>query len=230
MIASVTPPRLSEKIIHWALTQDGMLLRHIPETKRLFNHYKKAVCQNGLALQYIKTKDIRICILAIQQNPMALEFVDKSIPEYNRICLTAVYKNGYALQFIDAADISEDLCKAAIQSGFVTSELVLSNPANYFVCLQMWGRLLEFIPKHQQTEELCLAAIHQNGDALEYVNEDLKTPHMCLEAIRSNQERGEALDFVPKKYLTPEFCEAAGIKKIVPFDSFDLIQTIKDTW
>ncbi len=54
------------------------------------------------------------------------------------------------------------------------------------------GLALRSIPAHEQTPELCLAAVRQNGLALEYVGH--KSEAVCVVALRQN---GLALKFVP---------------------------------
>jgi Domain of unknown function (DUF4116) len=49
-------------------------------------------------------------------------------------------------------------------------------------------------------------AIHHNGDALEFVPKDYRTPELCLLAVRQN---GQALAYVPSEYRTPELCRIA---------------------
>ena len=53
-----------------------------------------------------------------------------------------------------------------------------------------------------QTSEICLAAVKQDGTALQYVKE--QTPEICLEAVKQN---GFALKYVKKQ--TAEICLAA---------------------
>ena len=80
-----------------------------------------AVKQNGMALQFVKNQTEQICLLAVKQNGMALQFVKN---QTNEICLLAVKQNGMALQFVK-----------------------------------------------NQTNEICLSAIQQNGMALQFVND-----------------------------------------------------------
>jgi len=56
-----------------------------------------AVKQNGMALQFVKNQTNEICLLAVKQNGMALQFVKN---QTNEICLSAVQQNGMALQFV----------------------------------------------------------------------------------------------------------------------------------
>ena len=57
-----------------------------------------AVKQNGMALQFVKNQTNEICLSAVQQNGMALQFVKN---QTNEICLSAVQQNGMALQFVN---------------------------------------------------------------------------------------------------------------------------------
>jgi len=66
------------------------------------------------------------------------------------------------------------------------------------------GWLLRYV--HVKTPELCLAAVQQDGLALEYVPEELMTPELCLAAVREN---GNVLEYVPEELKTPEICLAA---------------------
>jgi hypothetical protein len=57
----------------------------------------EAVKNNGMALQFVKNQTQEICLLAVKENGMALQFVKKQTHE---ICLLAVKQNGMSLQFI----------------------------------------------------------------------------------------------------------------------------------
>ena len=52
----------------------------------------------------------------------------------------------------------------------------------------------------EQTQEICLAAVKQNGYALQYVKE--QTPDICLAAVKQD---GYALQFVKDKFHTQIF-------------------------
>ena len=74
--------------------------------------------------------------------------------------------------------------------------------ALYIEKLKENGMFLKQIPIHEQTEDICLAAVKENGWALEYVHH--QTPEICLEAVKEN---GWALKFV--KEQTEEICLTA---------------------
>lgn len=69
-----------------------------------------------------------------------------------------------------------------------------------------YGMMLQYIAERLKTEEVCLAAVKQNGMALKFVRE--QTPKICKAAVRKS---GWALPYV--KEQTPEICLAAVKKR-----------------
>jgi len=63
------------------------------------------------------------------------------------------------------------------------------------------GRALEYV--EHQTEEICILAVQQDGYALEFVNEEFLTEKICMIAIQQN---GMALWHVKEQYQTDELC------------------------
>jgi hypothetical protein len=61
------------------------------------------------------------------------------------------------------------------------------------------NKSLKFLKKEEQTEEICLEAVKQDGKALQYVKK--QTEEICLEAVKQN---GRALQYVKKQ--TEEIC------------------------
>jgi hypothetical protein len=61
-----------------------------------------------------------------------------------------------------------------------------------------------FLEHVKQTNDICLAAVEQNGKALQYVLDDIVTDKIYLAAVKQN---GNALEYVAKQ--TPEICLAA---------------------
>jgi len=68
------------------------------------------------------------------------------------------------------------------------------------------GFAMQHLPDELKTEELCLAAVQQNGKTLEFVPGALKTEALCLIAV---QQDGVAIQFVPSELITEELCIAA---------------------
>jgi len=57
-----------------------------------------------------------------------------------------------------------------------------------------------------QTLELALLAVKDDGYSLKYIKDEFKTPEVCLIAVRND---GIALQFIPEDLRTPEICLAA---------------------
>ena len=58
----------------------------------------------------------------------------------------------------------------------------------------------------EQTQELALLAVRDDGYALKYVKDEFKTAEVCLIAVQND---GIALQFVPHALKTSEICLAA---------------------
>ena len=59
---------------------------------------KSTVQQNGVALQYVKEQTEEICKLTVQQIGMAIQYVKEQTEE--EICILEVDQNGLALNFV----------------------------------------------------------------------------------------------------------------------------------
>ena len=68
------------------------------------------------------------------------------------------------------------------------------------------GHVLWWVPEKYRTEDLCKAAVQTYGPALEWVPQEYLTEELCKAAV---QQDGKALEWVPDKYLTQELCKAA---------------------
>lgn len=57
-----------------------------------------------------------------------------------------------------------------------------------------------------QTQELAMLAVKDDGYALKYIKDEFRTADVCLIAVQND---GIALQFVPESLKTPEICLAA---------------------
>jgi hypothetical protein len=87
--------------------------------------------------------------------------------------------------------------KLQIKNPIMKLKLVEQTPELCLEAVKQDGMALQSVKK--QTPKLCLEAIKKNGRALRFVKE--QTPELCLAAIKKN---GRALRFV--KEQTPELC------------------------
>ena len=63
------------------------------------------------------------------------------------------------------------------------------------------------LPPEEQTSELCMAAVKQNGQALEYVKK--QTPEICMAAVKQGERaleyvKNDALKKILKKFIMNE--------------------------
>lgn len=144
-----------------AVSQDGLLLKDIDGLQYYQDDMAIIICltavkQNGLALKYCTIKNTDICMAAIQNNPMALEFIDNQTIEH---CMVAVSLNGLALKYC-----------------------TIKNTALYEIAINNNPMALEFVD--DQTNELCMLAVKQNPMTLKFVKN--KTSKICLVACTIN--------------------------------------------
>lgn len=144
--------------------ENGLALRHIPESQVTEKIALAAVKENGLALQYVKHQSRRIILAAVKENPYAFKFVRK---QSSTISLAAVKRHGGLLYYIKKP--SSKICLAAVEQD---------------------GMALQFIANSRETlanidrEEIYLAAVRQNGLALRFILEQSKD--VIREALRQN--------------------------------------------
>ena len=105
----------------------------------------EAVKQNGLALEYVREQTQEICMEAVKKEGFALYYVKKQIPE---ICMQAVKQNGNALGYVE--EQTPEICMEAVKQN---------------------GNALEWVK--EQTREICMEAVKQNLSALDYVNKQI---------------------------------------------------------
>lgn len=99
-------------------------------------------------LKYVpeKLRSHYLCVAAVKEDGLALEFVPKAIFAYiidmykheasktSELCFTAVNQDGFALQFVPDELKSPDICLAAVRKE---------------------GDALEYVPEALLTHELC---------------------------------------------------------------------------
>ena len=129
--------------------------------------------RSGTLLEYIKNQTPELCVLALEQNALALLYVKEEFLT-EEICVLAVKKYGRMLQLIKQEFQTENICNAAVQQN---------------------GHALEFVKDELQTDELCMLAVKQNGWALQYAKN--QTADLCIAAV---QQISEAIMYVDCQY------------------------------
>jgi hypothetical protein len=151
------------------------------------------VKQNYKVLQYINDKTDELCTLAIQQNIAALECIDSKTPELLEF---AFQQNPAAIQYFDVQPL--DKCLIAVQKN---------------------GYYIRLIKLENQTPEICIAAVTQNGNAIGYIKH-LQTPEMCMIAIKNSQNKLYSIESIqhPTMEHFVEFCYRGGSRESVPIE------------
>lgn len=205
---------------------DRKLMSHFDQTEEFC---KKALSQNGLALEFVQSPTGEMIDMAIKKNPTALKIVSRQSKE---LCIKAVAKNGLALQFVDFSaqmDWSDseinELCMLAIATDPLAIKFApVQTEELCWEAVRRYGLALQNV--NEQTHEICLQAVRSHADAINFVNE--QTPDICLEAVRRSgmsiryvrkpspeidmaavQRDGVAIKFIPSARQTLAIQEAA---------------------
>ena len=107
------------------------------------------------------TPIVRVCLAAVQQNGMALEFVLEPLHS-SEICLAATRQNGMTLRFVERPNA--EVCAAA----------VLTTPA-----------ALELVSETARTLDMCMGAVRRSVATFLHVPPSIQTADMCELAFRS---------------------------------------------
>ena len=93
--------------------------------------------------------------------------------------------------------------------------------------------ILQYIPEHLRTYELCFCEIKKKSESLEYVPEHLKTYEICEYAIRHENTKyfheNPTIAYVSEELLTYELCEYAIINQINSPSNNNVIKWIPKT-
>ena len=52
-----------------------------------------------------------------------------------------------------------------------------------------------YINKNNQTEQICLEAVKQNGYAIQFIDKDNQTEKVCIEAVKQNKHTIKYIKF-----------------------------------
>ena len=98
------------------------------------------------------------------------------------------------------------------QDGFKLRYKYVQDVADEEICLAAVkndGYALEYVSPENQTQEICLAAVKQDGYALRYVSPENQTPEICLVAVK---QYADAL-----RYVSPTKELVEGMLKLDPY-------------
>jgi hypothetical protein len=165
--------------------ENGRMLRCIVD--KTYDVCLEAVGQNGMALEYVpeEYKDIVMCQVAVNRNGCALMYVPEELRTY-KMSLDAVRQNGFAIEYVNVGyeKLYQRLCLEAVKNNGCSLKYVsymVNNEAN------------------SEMYNICLEAVRNNGFAIidvgKYLHFDKREYEMfCLEAIKQNVRVRDYLD------------------------------------
>jgi len=184
------------RVILWAGTPDVLIrpfvraaIQHNPvralseattfQTSRAL--MKEALRIDGLALQFNFGTDVELCMIAVAQTGMALEFVARPLRKTRSdITLAAVQQNGLALQFAREPVCYEDavLHAAVRQNGNALMHASQWRSGDYALVMDAvtnkGGALRWASDLMQDNENIVRAAVTDDGSAIEYASPRLQ--------------------------------------------------------
>lgn len=211
--------------------RNGMQLRNVPEDAqtpeiclaamqsscfafRFVRNQTPEIClaaveKNGMLLKDVKEQTPEICLAAVKQDREAMEFVKEDLRDQVRAALEKENKPDIVAQenpksegdAVVAYPTIEEIKEEEIRydkalEGYLTGDISALEAVR-----EDW-RILKHIRLDEETPDVCMAAVKQNGNALKFV--DNQTPEICMAAVKQD---GNALRFVEEQ--TPEICIAA---------------------
>jgi hypothetical protein len=191
---------LTDEIIKFAVENDGLSLKYVPEDKMTDKIIKLAIENDGLSLKYVPEDKMtdEIIKLAVENNGNAFKY----IPECkisDEIIEFAVEKDYRSLAFVQTALSGLSLESLSETVQFPKDKIITLAVINN-------GFALQFVPENKMTDIIIELAVHNNAYALRYVPEDKMTNEIIKFAIKNDSY---VLLYVPKNKLTDEIIKFA---------------------
>lgn len=142
---------------------------------------KRAIKQDGMALQFAYFHDLAMCRIAVAQNGLALQFViNHWRRERTSVTLAAVRQNGLALQYaLPPASLVDTVLYAAVrQNGNALQYASDRRRGDYDLVMEAVknkGSALRWADELRQDDpEIVRAAVSNDGSAIEYASPRLQ--------------------------------------------------------
>ena len=142
---------------------------------------EEALKIDGLALEFGFQSDFRMCMLAVEQNGLALQYVNPVVRAgYNKLTIAAVKQNGLALQYaVEPVSYQDKVLYAAVrQNGNALMYVDDWRRQGYALTMEAvknkGGALRWAVPQLQDNENIVRAAVTDDGMAIEYASPRLQ--------------------------------------------------------
>lgn len=196
LLTKINIKYITQDLCNTLITNDIKNIEYIPEKFQSEDLCKNIVKTDGLLLRYIKKKTVNICIIAINNNINAFQYLSG-----DDILLWQVCKNLYG----DSINTIEDIyniirCKkydklTAIKDGSVKMTTIEEVKDRI---RQNWN----YLDAVFQSDDICMFAIDINGNAIKHIINQKE--ELCIMAVKKT---GLALRYILKK--THEICKIA---------------------
>ena len=199
---------LSEQVILEAVKINTFVVKHIP-AKFLSKKVQLAVVKRtGSLIDCIPEKLLseQVCIEAIKNCDFAIKHVPPTLLSEN-VCFAAVKHDGYALICLYDKGIipSEKVQLAAVKRcGDVLENICKAGTPTEEMCLAAVknnGRAIRYVPQEFLSKQIQSTALKQNGLAVKYIQTEKLSEEICLEAVTEN---GLAMQYVPPIFQTKQ--------------------------
>lgn len=152
--------------------------------------YINIVKKTPIYLQNIDKQTTRICEEAVRSFGYAIQYVKKQTED---IALLAVTQDGLSLEFVDKEFHTERVINKAIKQNPLSFKF--AQLKTYDICLKavkLNGVNLEFVPKEYIDDNMIMTALSSNGWALKFVKN--QTERYALEAVLQNTDASLQVD------------------------------------
>jgi Domain of unknown function (DUF4116) len=190
----------TEKICEYAIQIDGKIIQYVNDEFKTNDLLKKAVRQDGLALEFIENKTDELCEIAVLQNPLAIQFVKNQTEELclkmlKKLPVYSVKQNAFSdydmivnVRYGGGYESTENSKKIKNILKYITTQTPLICEA----ALKFNGLMLDIV--ENKTEYLCIIAIEQN--ILSFQSVDEQTEDLCMFVLSQLYKKKSAFGYV----------------------------------
>ena len=155
-----------KEVVMTAVRQDNMALRYASHAMREDRDVLRIALQNPRAIQFAIHPDKRFVLPHLRRDGLSLAYVRDRDKE---IIMTALQQNGMALHYVDRAVQDKEMVMAAVsQNGMALEYAVIKDREVVMTAVRQNGRALQYAGEWSEDEEVVLTAVLQNGYAIHF--------------------------------------------------------------
>lgn len=201
----VPQPDRSKEVVMAAVSQDWGALQYCHPCNDL-DIMRVAVEQDPLALQFASDslrKNAPLVCKALQRNGLLLEEVHEDLQADREVVMAAVTENGLALEFASCSLTSDrEVVAAAVASAPLAlqfaAEELQGDRELALAAVQGAWQALHFVP-FAHDPDIALAAVVQSADALELLDSEALTREVLTAAVKKGKT--PVLNSAPQEFL-----------------------------